>query len=127
VVDAGQKTPTPMSVFNDRECQFSVIAHMLPDVSDDLVAAAVVIVTDRLPFVGFLSGSHQDGPTDTAIKARPIIAGTNAETVTRVPRSVGPLGSIGPLHNHCGSSQQLPHRLLPGGFTQSLRFVTLPP
>jgi hypothetical protein len=26
-VDAGQKTPTPMSVFNDRECQFSVIAH----------------------------------------------------------------------------------------------------
>ena len=27
VVDAGQKTPTPMSVFNDRECQFSVIAH----------------------------------------------------------------------------------------------------
>lgn len=28
VVDAGQKTPTPMSVFNDRDCRFSVIAHM---------------------------------------------------------------------------------------------------
>jgi len=27
VVDAGQKTPTPMSVFNDRECRLSVIAH----------------------------------------------------------------------------------------------------
>lgn len=27
MVDAGQKTPTPMSVFNDRACQFSVNAH----------------------------------------------------------------------------------------------------
>ena len=27
MVDAGQKPPAPMSVFNDRECQFSVIAH----------------------------------------------------------------------------------------------------
>jgi len=28
VVDAGQKTATPMSVFNeDRECQFSMITH----------------------------------------------------------------------------------------------------
>ncbi len=29
MVDASQKTPAPMSVFNDRECQFSVIAHTL--------------------------------------------------------------------------------------------------
>ena len=29
MVDAGQKTPTPMSVFNDRKCQISVIAHSL--------------------------------------------------------------------------------------------------
>ena len=28
MVDAGQKTPAPMSVFNDRQCQLSVIAHM---------------------------------------------------------------------------------------------------
>lgn len=37
MVDAGQKTPTPMSVFNDRECQSSVIAHNF-DSKDELVA-----------------------------------------------------------------------------------------
>ena len=31
VVDAGQKTPTPMSDFNDRECQLSVIANNFGD------------------------------------------------------------------------------------------------
>jgi putative transposase len=29
VVDAGQKTPAPMSLFNDRECHISVIAHSM--------------------------------------------------------------------------------------------------
>jgi hypothetical protein len=61
------------------------ILGVLLDVSDDLVAAAVVIVTDRLPFVGFLSGSHQVDRRIQRSQARPIIAGTNAETVTRVP------------------------------------------
>lgn len=28
-MDTGQKTPAPMSVFNDRECQLSVIAHTI--------------------------------------------------------------------------------------------------
>ena len=35
----------------------------------------------------------------------------------RFRRSVGPLGSSAPLHNHCGSSEQHPHRALPAGCT----------
>ena len=41
MVDAGQKTPTPTSVFNDRECQFSVIAHILAIINLDEVVLAV--------------------------------------------------------------------------------------
>lgn len=51
VVDAGQKTPTPMSVLSDRECHFSMIAHteqLLEDMGVDIDA----MVPDWLsPFV----------------------------------------------------------------------------
>lgn len=106
MVDAGQKTPTPMSVFNDRECQISVIAHTWsvigPKVGPTAVAASLrvpagLVVHFKMALLD--DDGHEVIPVIQGDATAPAVqAGLPAGTLADVsiPILVGPLPQLQP-------------------------------
>lgn len=71
MVDAGQKTPTPMSVFNDRERRISVIAHNIMRLISFLALVGAAILAPVPTQAGYdeVSGSTDDDSGTVSVES----------------------------------------------------------